>query len=116
MISAYFGDPRSLQSTGVWVEVQPNAWIVDGGAFLLVSYAVALLVTCVTQAKIAMSRRTPALTAWAGPIFALGMGTVALAFSFTPFTAPIGLQYWFLAGLLHGAAEAEEVDGRLRPG
>ena len=30
------------------------------------------------------------------------LGTAALIFTFTPFVTQIGLQFWFLAGALHG--------------
>ena len=41
------------------------------------------------------------------------LGTAALIFSFTPFVAQIGIQYWFLAGALHGVATALRRRGRV---
>jgi len=38
-------------------------------------------------------------------IFAANAGVLALVFGFTPFTTQVGLQYWFLAGVLHGVAQ-----------
>jgi hypothetical protein len=118
MVSAYFVDPSTRQSTNMWVELQPNALIVDGGALLLAFYAIALLVTSVREFRIARSAASPSLKVWGGTIFALNLGTIALAFGFTPFTTQVGLQYWFLAGLLHGAAEADRtaVDAHVPPG
>jgi hypothetical protein len=31
--------------------------------------------------------------------------------SFTPFVAQMGIQYWFLAGALHGVATRNGLDG-----
>jgi hypothetical protein len=42
--------------------------------------------------------------ACAAVILAANLGTAALIFSFTPFVTQIGLQFWFLAGAVHGIA------------
>jgi hypothetical protein len=34
-----------------------------------------------------------------------------MIFSFTPFVAQMGIQYWFLAGALHGVATRNGLDG-----
>jgi hypothetical protein len=39
------------------------------------------------------------------------LGTAVLIFSFTPFVTQIGIQYWFLAGALHGVAVSQGVEG-----
>jgi len=106
MIQVHFGNPISSNSPSIWVEVQPSAWVIDGGIFLLMFYAVALLVTSVRELKIVRSGGRLGLRTWAAPIFALNAGTLGLMFGFTPFTTQIGLQYWFLVGLLHGATQA----------
>src|SRR5262249_10469607 len=36
MINNYFADRGNLDSSSLWAEVQPNAWVLDGGLFLLV--------------------------------------------------------------------------------
>jgi hypothetical protein len=41
-------------------------------------------------------------------VVALNAGTVALVLSYTPFTATIGMQYWFLVGCFYGACRSEE--------
>ncbi len=105
MIHRYFGDQASLNSPSIWVELQPNAWIIDGGIFLLAVYSTALLVTAVREFRIMRAAGGPSLRVWAAPIFALNIGTLVLVFGFTPFTNQVGLQYWFLVGLLHGAAQ-----------
>ena len=43
MMRGYFGDRSNLESTALWAEVQPNAWMLDGGVFLVGLYAAALL-------------------------------------------------------------------------
>jgi hypothetical protein len=36
-------------------------------------------------------------------IVAANLGTMAMVFSFVPFGTQMGLQFWFLEGVLHGA-------------
>jgi len=38
MMRAYFGDESNLDSPPIWAELQPNAWILDGGLMLLLFY------------------------------------------------------------------------------
>jgi hypothetical protein len=40
---------------------------------------------------------------WGAAVAAVNIGTLALVFSFVPFTTQVGLQFWFLEGALHGA-------------
>jgi hypothetical protein len=100
MIHQYFRDPANLDSSSLFAELQPNAWIIDGGLVLLAFYAAALITVAIRDYRL--------LTATGGAghivaaIFAANVGTLALVFGFTPFTTQVGLQYWFLVGVLHG--------------
>jgi len=49
----------------------------------------------------------------AAVIFAANCGTTALIFGFTPFTTQIGLQYWFLGGMLFGLTLALKRKGEV---
>ena len=99
-MAGYAGVPRTKQ---LWAEVQPNAWILDGGLFLLLCYAVALLVTLLWELKLVRSLTDPNDRLWAAAVVAANVGTLALVFTFVPFASQVGLQFWFLEGLLHGA-------------
>ena len=44
------------------------------------------------------------ITITAIPRFAANLGIAVMVISFTPFVTQIGIQYWFLAGALHGVA------------
>ncbi len=108
MIHAHFGDPSNLDSSEIWAELQPNAWIVDGGLLLLVFYSTALVVTVRSNIRIARRIRDPQLRNWSIAVLAVSTGIVALGLGFTPFTTQIGLQYWFLVGALQGAVVHSE--------
>ena len=100
MVGSYVGVSASRQ---IWAEIQPTAWILDGGLFLLVFYGMALLTTVVWELKLVglLPDRNDRL--WASAVVAANIGTLALVVSFVPFTTQLGLQFWFLEGLLYGA-------------
>jgi hypothetical protein len=102
MVNAYFGDPYNRQAP-LWAEVQPNAWLLDGGSVLLILYTGALVVSTLHDFVMA-SWGEPQLRFWAMAVLAANFGTLALIFSYTPFSSQIGIQYWLLTGALQGAA------------
>ena len=103
MMRTYFGNPSNLDSTELFAEVQPNAWMLDGGIPLVLLYGMALVVTIASDWKIVRNVQNPKDQAWVAAIVAANMGTIAMVFSFVPFGTQMGLQFWFLEGALHGA-------------
>jgi hypothetical protein len=101
MMRMYFGDENNLASTPLWAELQYPAWALDGGIVLLVLYNLAVFVNFLREMKLAMSKNRK-LRDVGAVIFAANCGTIALMFGFTPFTTQVGLQYWFMSGLLFG--------------
>jgi hypothetical protein len=103
MMRTYFGDPGNLDSSQLWAEVQPNAWILDGGWPLLGFYAAALIATLLHQWRLVRGLRARDDWLWAAAVSAANAGTFALVFTFVPFSTQVGMQFWFLEGALHGA-------------
>lgn len=99
MAAAYYGSGK-----GIWAELQVTGWLIDGGIMMLVLYGAALLQLAFSQYRLTRSTEHPRLAACAAVVFALGLGPIALVFSFTPFVTQVGIQFWFLAGALHGVA------------
>ena len=110
MAAAYFGSFTQL-STPLWAEIQFTGWMIDGGLPMIALYCGALAVTALTQWKVAMMRQHPRLNTCAAAVMSANLGTAVLIFSFTPFVTQIGIQYWFLAGALHGVAVSQGVEG-----
>jgi hypothetical protein len=106
MINYYFGNP----SESIWAELQPSAWILDGGVVVLSAYFLALIVTARAAFR-SVKRDDPELREWAAAIFAITLGTIVLVFGYTPFNNQVGLQFWFLIGALHGAMPAQGARG-----
>ena len=103
MMNAYFGDTRKLDAPTVFAEVQPNAWLLDGGVFLLAFYGIALGLTVAYDVKLIRTLANRDDRLWAAAVIAANFGTLALVFSFVPFGTSVGMQFWFLEGGLHGA-------------
>ncbi len=101
MISGYFGGGSQPP---LWAEIQVAGWAIDGGIPLVLISVGALVVTLLSERRLAFSDPNPKVRACAGIILAVNLGTAALIFSFTPFVTQIGLQFWFLAGAVHAIA------------
>jgi hypothetical protein len=109
MASGYFGGGDS--SKGIWAEIQFTGWMIDGGILLIALYVGALVVTSLTQYRVAILSGNPRLAQCGAVVLAANLGTAALIFSFTPFVTQVGIQYWFLAGALHGVAQRYGTEG-----
>ena len=99
MIAAYFGARAPM-----WAEIQVAGWAIDGGIPLLLLGIIGPVLALFSAWRLALSDRDAKVRACAAVIFAANLGTAALIFSFTPFVAQIGLQFWFLAGAVHAVA------------
>ena len=104
MMSVYFGNPNNAASPPIWVEIQWPAWIVDGGIILLILYPIALGVAMWQQWRAAFRHPAENVRQLGSVIFAANAGLLALCFSYPVFLSPAGIQFWFLAGALHGVA------------
>lgn len=102
MIAVYFGTGGTPGAEPLWVEIQVAGWAIDGGIALLILYVGALAVTLMTDARVARTHPDARVRACASVVLAANLGTAALIFTFTPFVTQIGVQFWFLAGALHG--------------
>ena len=118
MMRLYFGDESNVDSPPIWAELQFTAWILDGGIVLMLFYSLALLTTTLYEFRIAKKSGNTESHSIVPIVLAINMGTLALVFGFTPFTTQLGLQYWFLAGALHGVAQGSGLllNERIRTG
>lgn len=118
IIRNYFGDESNRNSPMIWAEVQWPAWIIDGGVILLVLYTFALAADVRHSVRLARKSGDTECQSIVAAAFAANVGTLALLFSFVPFMAPIGVQYWFLSGMVQGVAaqSAGRCVGRTRSG
>jgi hypothetical protein len=71
---------------------------------MIAVYLGALATATVSQWRIAQATQYPRLAVCGAVVLAAGLGPAIMIISFTPFVAQVGIQYWFLAGALHGVA------------
>jgi hypothetical protein len=103
MMHYYFGAPSRMDVAEMFAEVQPSAWVLDGGVFLLAFYCLALVATVIYDAMFVRSLADPDDRRWSAAVIAANFGTLVLVFTFVPFGTVGGMQFWFLEGALHGA-------------
>jgi hypothetical protein len=109
MAGGYFGTADPTRS--IWAEIQFTGWMIDGGVVLIALYVGALVVTSLAQYRVAVTSGHARLAQCGAVVLAANLGTAALIFSFTPFVTQVGIQYWFLAGALHGVAQRYGTEG-----
>jgi hypothetical protein len=110
MVANYFGT-FSYGTGAIWAEIQLTGWMIDGGILMLALYAGALVVVALSEYRVAIMMRFPRLAQCGVVVLAANLGTAALIFSFPPFVTQVGIQYWFLAGALHGVAQRYGTEG-----
>jgi hypothetical protein len=110
MAAGYFGSYTELSSP-IWAEIQFTGWMIDGGVLMIALYCGAIVVTALSEWRVAMDTRYPRLAVCGAVVLSANLGVAALVFSFTPFVTQIGIQYWFLAGALHGVALSHGSEG-----
>lgn len=106
MTAIYFGGAAPAKP--LWVEIQWAAWIVDGGAPLLVTYLLALVTALLVAWGIARapppSPEAHDLPFWGAIVLAYGIGAAALTFSYPIFLSQSGMEFWLLNATLFAAA------------
>ena len=83
-------------------------WIVDGGAPLLFTYLLALVITLLTAWRIARGRppspEAHDLPFWGAIVLAYSVGATALTFSYPIFLSQSGMEFWLLNATRFAAA------------
>jgi hypothetical protein len=101
MLSFYYGGTG--ESRGLFAEVQPHAWMLDGGVPLVALYGLVLIVTLLGDWRLIRSLADPEDRLAATIVVAANVGTIGLVFTFVPFATAGGMQFWLLEGMLRGA-------------
>jgi hypothetical protein len=103
MTANYFGSINP-DSAPIWAEIQFTGWMIDGGIVMVAIYLGALAATTLSQWRVSQATQHPRVAVCGAVVLAAGLGPATMILSFTPFVSQIGIQYWFLAGALHGVA------------
>jgi hypothetical protein len=109
MMRANFASPDNSNEQ-IWVEIQMTGWLLDGGVLMWLTYGGALVLSMLfvyrqavdSEARLAYSALT---------VFSLNLIVVGLTFSGPPFNTQLGIQYWFLTGILYAAVRSARHTG-----
>ena len=112
MMRNYFGNEGNLDSPPIWAEVQLASWALDGGVILLSLYLFAIATAVHRLIRLSLVGHPDLLRRWGAVVLMLSLAPVALIFSWTPFNAQTGIQFWLLIGAFEGVAQGEE-NGRV---
>ena len=103
MMRRYFGNPYNRASPEIWAETNVNSWLLDGGVPLLVLYLIGLAAALRHAVRLAVKHPDRTIRQAAALICAVLAGWTTLIFSYAPFCSTLGIEFWFLAGLLRAA-------------
>ncbi|MFH5806853.1 hypothetical protein [Alienimonas sp. DA493] len=114
MMRNYFGDPYNRESPPIWAETNLNGWLLDGGVLVLLLNLIALGALFAYLVRTALRCPHRAVRQAATLVLAVCAGWSTMIFSYTPFCSTLGIQFWFLAGLVR-SAELTARRGAARP-
>jgi hypothetical protein len=107
MMYAYFGDKTNPESPMLWAEIQPAAWVLDGGLPLLVVGYAALLWACWVSGRIAFTARSQQVSDLAAVVTAINFGMLVSTFGYPMFASQGGILFWVLNAALFAVAQRE---------
>ena len=106
MIYQYFGDKSSQANTSLWAEIQPAAWLYDGGVLLIGLYY-SLIVFCILQASKHCFSREEGVSILSPAVFGLNIGTLATTLGSVPFLGTAGTFFWLINAALACMASSQ---------
>jgi O-antigen ligase len=112
----YFGDRSqrpSIDGRGqVYIEIQLNGWIIDGGIPLTVGYIAALLAGMWGALRVIRTTPDRDLGFWGVVIVAAAISIVAGTLSHPAFVLDRGLLFWLILAALHAADQQGRIERR----
>jgi hypothetical protein len=107
MINVYFGSNKA-ESSPLWVEIQPTAWVFDGGILLLFAGYAAVVAAIGMAAYITLHARDDSLAGLAAMVAAYDVSIFVNTFGYCNFLSQGGMLFWVLNAALYAAwAQAE---------
>ena len=116
MMYFYFGNPMAPPSSGnLYAETQIEAWVLDGGAPLLLGSIGALAAAMWSAVRIVLRSPDRELNYWAIIVVVFGVFTMLGCLGNMTFLSQIGMQFWVLMGGLFGADALAREAARRKP-
>lgn len=103
MVHLYFGEKGKAASQSIWAEIQPTAWLLDGGVPLVLCYYAGLLL-CIGLSISAAIHQRDEIADLATPVAGLNVAMLATTFGSIPFIGQAGLTFWLINSALAAIA------------
>jgi hypothetical protein len=108
MMHLYFGDPGNPNSPPLWVEIQPTAWVFDGGVLLLLLGYAAVLGACVVAFRFALVHPDRSVAAMAAAVGGFDLSILVNTTGYCNFLGQSGMMFWMLNAALFVACTERE--------
>jgi len=112
MMNTYFGDPVNADAPPMHVEIQPTAWVIDGGLPLLAIGFLAIVAAVWLSGRIALTHPNGRVADQATVVVAFGVAMLFGTLGRVPFIAQAGIMFWLLNAALYSAAIAPRLAAR----
>ena len=109
MMNTYFGNPFDYVSPPIYVEIQMTGWLLDGGVLMWLIYGGAILLSLWYAFALTASSDHD-LSTVAIIVLTLQAHIFVLAMGAPVFNTQLGILFWALAGMLHGARHLSSAD------
>jgi hypothetical protein len=103
MMSNYFSRWDATPNSQLYVEIQVTGWLFDGGILMMVLYGGGVAAALAFAFRLAVTSSNRELAYLAAVVACLNLMVVAQCFAGPCFNTQMGIQFWVLAGALHGA-------------
>jgi len=108
MINAYFGTRANPDSPPLWAEIQPTAWVFDGGLLLLLTGYAAVVGAVVLAARLALAVRDESLAGLAAIVAAFDFSILVNTAGYPSFLSQSGMLFWVLNATLYSACHGAD--------
>ena len=103
MMNRYFGADTNPDSPPLWAEIQPTAWLFDGGVLLLVARYGAVVAAVGMAAYLALRVRDDSLAGLAAVVAAYDLSILVNTLGYSNFLSQGGMLFWVLNAALYAA-------------
>ncbi len=105
MMNRYFGTDTNPDSPPLWSEIQPTAWVFDGGVLLLIAGYAAIVMASGMAARLALRVRDDSLAGLAAVVAAFDLSILVNTVGYSNFLSQGGMMFWVLNAALYAACQ-----------
>lgn len=115
MMNMYFGDASNLKAAPIYVEIQMTGWLLDGGLPMWLLYGGAIVSSLLAAFRATGSRQSD-VAHLALLTLVLQVLIVGMAMAGPVFNTQLGLMFWAVGSVLHGAIGSRRIPERTAAG